>query len=160
MRLFAKLAAAALLPLVAAVVALLARPDLVVNSRTAAWALRRFGAAYSPEWRALNLSVSSRSFLDKTVALDADGFCVRGSSPPWSACFERVRARVDVLFGPGGLEEAYVRLLDVEGGPVRADLSRKYASVPKKPRSSPPEWPAWLKLGRIEIALPDNRVRL
>lgn len=145
--------------------AVLIRPQLVVNSRTAAWALGRFGKDYAPTWYRLEAGVSSRGLFDKTLALDVDGLCLRGKTPEWSACFRKIRLRVDARFTKAGLERLRLALVDVEAGRIRADLSRPAppASDTEPAASGPPRLPDWvaaLRFGRIALALPDNRIVL
>lgn len=98
-RIFAWTAAglAGLLVLLAALT--LARPSWLINSRTAAAGLRRFGGAYRPVWRELRVDIGSPALLEKRVVIHAVDLCVDSRRGWLRGCFPRLELDATVALG-------------------------------------------------------------
>ncbi|MBI4423445.1 MAG: translocation/assembly module TamB domain-containing protein [Elusimicrobia bacterium] len=155
--------AAGLAVLAAGLAALLAaRPELLVNPRSAAWALGRFGKAFEPRWESLSVWPVSLGAFDKDLVVHARGLCWRTRRPETSGCLERLDLRVGARVGFSGLEELRLEYLDAYGGSIRGDLSRP-AERAAPPTGEPARAPAWLgllRVGSVAVELPSVRVAL
>ncbi|HEX4047689.1 MAG TPA: hypothetical protein VH309_07645, partial [Elusimicrobiota bacterium] len=114
---------AGLLALAAAVALLIAvllfRPGALLNSRSAAWGLRRFGRAYEPKWKGLELSIRSPDPFEKEVSLAAEDFCFAKADGSLSGCFRSLDVRFALELAPTGVRVTELSRLDAKGERLR-----------------------------------------
>jgi hypothetical protein len=145
----------------------LARPSWLINSRTAAAGLRRFGGAYRPAWRELRVDISGPKLLEKRVVIHAVDFCVDDRRGFIRGCFPRFELDATVALGRDPwLTVRRLERLELSSRGLRIDT----AAVPPGERS-PPALPAALDLsglvprplrgmavGTIAIKMPETTV--
>lgn len=122
----------ALLALAAALVLLvLAEPGWLLNDRTLAWAVKKFGAEYRPRWTRLDLEVRSVDLTTERVVFRAADLCADAADGSLSACFPVLELDATVRLGLS--PPVSVRRLDrlvVRAEDVRVD-ERVPAPAPK-----------------------------
>ena len=118
-------AAAGLLALVLAAGALfLARPGVFLTDRTAAAALKHFGADWSPRWSRLGLSAAALEWRRHRYVLSAADFCADERRGAFSACFSELELSMVVRYSRRGpILETVERVVAVAEH-ARLDLRR------------------------------------
>jgi hypothetical protein len=117
-----------------AVLAVLWKPEIAINSKTLTWAIKKLGPADDAlQWSGVRVIAHSDGFLKDSFSFHWDGLCLEEkTNQAYHVCFQRVeldfktdlshlRPRVTVL-GP----------IEFAGGEITADLDR----MPPKPSST------------------------
>lgn len=78
----------------------LARPGLLLNSRSAAYLLKRGASAWEPRWTRLELSAAAPSLWDKDLRLTASDLCFRHAPTGSEGCLRLVDIRATVGLRP------------------------------------------------------------
>lgn len=153
----AALGALALVALV--LLALLLQPRLLLNSRTAAYAARRFGAGYRPSWERLSLTARSPGLLTKRLVLEAGEFCVDAPDLSAVGCLETLVLDATVKLGRPlvsvrRVERLKLRVRDLRVEVPAAGLAAKKSAEKDEERELIPAWAARMTLGTVEIDAP------
>lgn len=154
-RIFLGAAGAAAAVLLAAVLVLLLKPGLLINSRTAAWALKTHASAWEPSWRVLNLKAWAPSLRDKEMILTASDVCFRHEKTGSEGCLNVLDVHLAVSVWPPRL----LRLDRFVLGSNRLRLVRPEAA---RPADGGPVIPSALlgaKLGLIRMELEKLELR-
>lgn len=139
----------------AAALLLLLKPGLLINSRTAAWALENHAGAWEPRWRVLNLKAWAPSLRDKELILTASDVCFRHAPTGSDGCLNVVDVHLAVRVWPP-------RLLRVDRFILGSNRLRIIAPAATEPRAGGSGIPASLlgaKPGLIRVELEKLELR-
>lgn len=142
-------AGAAAAVLAAAAFLLLLKPGLLINSRTAAWALENHATAWEPRWRVLNLKAWAPSLREKELILTASDLCFRHAASGSDGCLNVLDVHLAVSVWPP-------RLLRVDRFILGSNRLRIIAPAATEPRDGGFRLPAPLvgaKPGLIRVEL-------
>jgi len=139
--------------------ALLLQPRILLNSRTAAYAARRFGADYRPSWQRLSLTARSPGLLTKRLILEADEFCVDAPDLSALGCLETFVLDATVKLGRPlisvrRVERLKLRVRDLRVEVPSAGRAAQKSSKKDEERELIPAWASRMTLGTVEIDAP------
>ncbi|HAM36465.1 MAG TPA: hypothetical protein DEB40_13105 [Elusimicrobia bacterium] len=145
----------------------LALPSWIINSRTVAAGLRRFGGAYRPSWRELGIEISSPGLLKKRVVLHAVDFCFHDPGGFVSGCLPELELDATLELGRSPwIKVRRLERLALRSRNLRVDAAA--APAARRRRSSPAGVPdlaglvpgplRGMTIGALDVQLPETRV--
>jgi hypothetical protein len=91
------------------------RPEWVIDTSTAQWAITRYASTYQPRWKMLHLRVHSLSFRNKEISFFAEDLCFKNSKKNITGCFEKLEMRLALRFSLTGLQLTQASRLILNG---------------------------------------------
>jgi len=102
----------------------LARPGLLLTSRSVGAALKRFGADFSPRWSSLRFSADALTLRRHRYNLSATDFCVADRQGVFSGCFSKIELSAVVFYSVRGPVVERIEDLVALARSARLDLRR------------------------------------
>ncbi|MCM2303677.1 MAG: hypothetical protein NDJ72_03190, partial [Elusimicrobia bacterium] len=133
--------------------AFLARPGLLLTSRTAGAAVLLLGAPYAPRWSGFEFAAEAAGFRRHRYALRAADLCAGGGA--FKACFARVEAAAVVRYTRTGPRVERLDSLTAEGGAVSVDLRGSGSG----PAARPPLGLFTIPVGPLRVRIDELDVR-
>lgn len=145
--------------------ALLAKPEWLLNSHTAARGLAYFADSYQPTWKELFFKVQSRSLWEKEIHIRASGVCFKSARHGASGCVKNLDAQLTIELYLFGLQVTRLSRLFVDGDrlyiiqrkgaqPQTALDGRTYSSQ----AGSYPDTLRGMSIGNMDVTLPSIEI--
>jgi hypothetical protein len=148
--------------LIAAVLVVLARPELVINDRALPFGARMAAkAGLDLKWKTGHVAIESLGLLEKRVRLDFAGLCVRMPSQGVDGCFEKATVVAAAAFRDWALRITEIGPVDIRGEKVAYTVvesepdAKEASSEDSKDSGGLSELIASAKIQPIRISLPD-----
>jgi hypothetical protein len=133
-------------------------PSTALNTKTLAFALRRFGRDERPSWSELSLVVHSKNLLTKRIVLSARDLCVDEKNGAIKGCLRALE--LDATFRLGAhpfFSVLRLERLEAKAEPVRVDTTA-FPAPAKKKRSKGgfaiPAYARGMTFGSVDLSMP------